>query len=210
MSDLAPPNATAGYSRGMAINDSGTVVGRASLDTFTNSDKFMAQWDASDTFTHFTGPYNYSSGRDINNAGVSVGLSKDINGEDRASIWNASGSITVFDTFGGNRSAFSAINEAGIAVGYAKNAGDIKLAAISFDGTTLVDLNTLVDLSGTGFVTLNEANDINEFGEIVGFGTRSDGSVGAFALTAVPVPGAVWLFVSGLGMIGWFRRRRSA
>jgi len=209
MSDLAPPNSTAGYSRGMAINDSGTVVGRASLDTFTNSDKFMAQWDASDTFTHFTGPYNYSSGRDINNAGVSVGLSKDINGDDRASIWSASGSITVFDTFGGDRSLFNAINEAGIAVGFAKDAGDIKRAMITLDGTTLVDLNTLVNLSGTGFLTLNEATDINEFGEIVGIGTRSDGSVGAFALTAVPVPGAVWLFASGLGMIGWLRRRQA-
>ncbi|TDJ44567.1 MAG: VPLPA-CTERM sorting domain-containing protein [Gammaproteobacteria bacterium] len=28
-------------------------------------------------------------------------------------------------------------------------------------------------------------------------------------ITAVPVPAAIWLFASALGLLGWTRRRRS-
>jgi len=31
-----------------------------------------------------------------------------------------------------------------------------------------------------------------------------------FKTSAVPVSAAVWLFASGLGLLGWFRRRQSA
>ena len=85
-----------------------------------------------------------------------------------------------------------------------------KRAAISLDGATLVDLNTLVDLTGTGFVSLDEAWDINDAGEIVGVGTLSTGGEGAFVLQVVPIPAAVWLFGSALGALGWMRRRRTA
>ncbi|MDX2420426.1 MAG: VPLPA-CTERM sorting domain-containing protein [Nitrospirota bacterium] len=29
-------------------------------------------------------------------------------------------------------------------------------------------------------------------------------------MSTVPVPAAVWLFGSGLGFLGWFRRRQTA
>lgn len=78
-------------------------------------------------------------------------------------------------------------------------------------GLTLLDLNSLVvDLSG--WLSLDEAYDINESGQIVGTGTRESGLKGAFLLTptaVVPIPAAAWLFLSGLMTIGMMRRRKS-
>jgi hypothetical protein len=210
MTDLPPPNATSGYSRGIGINNNGVIVGRASTDTFINSDKYMAQWDSADTFSHFIGPGNYSSGRDINNLGVSVGIARTgVDTLNRAAIWDASGSVTIFDSFGGDRSHFNAISDNGIAVGMAQAAGNIDTAMISFNGLTMIDLNTLVDLTGTGLVSLTEATDINANGDIVGIGVTASGATQAFVLAAVPVPAAVWLFGSALGLLGWTHKRRT-
>lgn len=210
MTDLPPPNATGGYSRGIGINDNGTIIGRASVDTFTNSDKYMAQWDSSNSFTHDNPPGNYSSGRDINNFEVAVGIARaGIDSPNRAAIWDASGNVTIFGTFGGERSLFNAINDSGIAVGMAHAAGDVETAMITFDGTTMIDLNSLVDLTGTGLVHLSEAFDINQNGDIVGIGINSAGQDQAFVISVVPIPAAVWLFGSALGALGWLRRRRT-
>ena len=55
---------------------------------------------------------------------------------------------------------------------------------------------------------LDEAYDVNASGQIVGVGTLSDGSKQAFVATVVPVPAAIWMFASGLGLLGWMRRVR--
>jgi hypothetical protein len=89
------------------------------------------------------------------------------------------------------------------------NGNDIDTAMISFDGLTLIDLNTIVDLTGTGLVSLTEAFDINTNGDIVGIGVTASGAERAFMITAVPVPAAVWLLGSALGLLGWTRRRRT-
>jgi hypothetical protein len=44
----------------------------------------------------------------------------------------------------------------------------------------------------------------------VGFGTRqSTIRSGLTVIGSVPIPAAVWLFGSGLGLLGWFRRRQT-
>jgi probable HAF family extracellular repeat protein len=209
MTDLVPPNPTGGYSRGIGINDNGVIIGRAAVDTFQNSDKYMGQWDASDNFYHDTPPGNYSSGRDINNNNIAVGISR--TGTDtpnQAAYWDALGNVTIFAGTGGQlRSRFSGVNDNGVAVGAYEVAEDVFEAIISFDGTTIVNLNDIIDLTGTNFVSLDEAFDINAAGDIVGVGTTTTGESAAFYLTAVPVPAAVWLFASALGLLGWKHRR---
>ena len=56
---------------------------------------------------------------------------------------------------------------------------------------------------------------ISADGVIFGDGTVYDGvnymgSAYKLTPTAVPVPAAVWLFLSGLGVLGWTRRRSAA
>ncbi len=46
--------------------------------------------------------------------------------------------------------------------------------------------------------------------ETVSWFTSAIVSPAAFAVHAVPIPAAVWLFGSGIGLLGWFRRRQSA
>jgi len=46
--------------------------------------------------------------------------------------------------------------------------------------------------------------EFDEFGNEVGTVLAP---AGALSLTAIPVPAAVWLFASGLGLLGWMRRR---
>ena len=81
--------------------------------------------------------------------------------------------------------------------------------AFLYDGTTMHNLNTLLDGSGAGWV-LHSANDINDAGQIVGHGTHN-GTTRAFLLTPVPEPATYALMAAGLSLVGAFtllRHRR--
>jgi probable HAF family extracellular repeat protein len=212
MIPLGTVSTPTGYSRGHGINDSGEIVGRASEADFggvNKSDKFTTYWDENQNLDQFVGPGNYSTAEQINNNGVIVGGARDNSGSSTlyATTWDTSGNINFLNDLDGDGSRIWSLNDAGTIVGNAVTLADGRVAAVSFDGTNMVDLNDLVDLTGTGIVSLTNAYDVNANGDIVGVGVTSTGEQRAFVLTAVPVPAAVWLFGSALGALGWMRRK---
>ncbi len=152
--------------------------------------------------------FHFSQARDVNNLDVAVGHTSATtdNGWD-AVIFDGRGDVTVLGRLAGyeNHEAF-AINDRGMVVGYAWDS-DFELANSAWawvDGT-MYDLNDYID--GSGFVHLFRATDINENGDIVGFGQLADGSIAGFVITGfVPAPGTVGAMALGLGLAG--RRRR--
>jgi probable HAF family extracellular repeat protein len=213
MSDLGTVSTPDGYARGEGMNDAGEIVGRASLTDFCCSDKHLSYWEADGTLNSYVGPGTISSGNDINNNGLIVGYARKAgSSNDRFAVsWDTDGNISFLSDLGGNDSRAWAVNDDGTIVGSARDgtSGATNRAAVSYDGTNFIDLNTLVNLTGTDFVKLDQARDINEDGQIVGIGTLADGTTRAFVLTAVPIPAAAWLFASGLGVLGWLRRSRN-
>jgi hypothetical protein len=72
----------------------------------------------------------------------------------------------------------------------------------------MTDLNTLLLSTIIGW-ELADATDINDAGQIAGYGFHN-GATRAFLLTpvaAVPLPGGIWLFISGLLGLFSFKSR---
>jgi len=214
MTNLGTVSSPTGYSRGHGINDAGEIAGRASLVDFENSQKHQATWDAAGNISsNDPGVGIYSTGQQINNDGVVVGLAYDDNAAitnfDRAAVWDSNGFHFMDDLGSGHGRAWS-INDDGVIVGFSYDSAFAQLATVSYDGQNVIDLNTVVtNLMNAGFSKLLSAYDINELGQIVGYGELTTGETQAFLLTptAVPVPAAAWLFGSAIALLGWARRR---
>jgi hypothetical protein len=59
-----------------------------------------------------------------------------------------------------------------------------------------------------GTIDLLYSTSIYSYQAFIGYADAR--MVSAGTISAVPVPAAVWLFGSGLGLLGWFRRRQTA
>jgi probable HAF family extracellular repeat protein len=210
MTPLGTVSSPTGYSRGHGINDSNEIAGRASEVNFSGSNKYTTYWDENQNLTQFVDPSGYSTAEQINNNGTIAGAARTTTTGTVlfATTWDTDGNITFLNNAGAFGSKAWSINDDGVIVGYDQIAKGNARAFVALDGLNMVDLNTLVDLTGTDFVSLNHAFDVNANGDIVGMGITASGEERAFFLAAVPVPAAVWLFASGLGVLGWFRRRR--
>jgi probable HAF family extracellular repeat protein len=112
------------------------------------------------------------------------------------------GIMTDLGTLGGVSSEANAINNEGQVV------GDFEVKyqdyAFLFEDGAMVDLNSLISAS-SGW-DLAVATDINDQGDIVGYGENSAGNTDGFLL--IPVPEPVSTALLGIGGLILFLRRR--
>ena len=203
-------------SNAQAINNAGQIVGDSLLaDDATTHATF---WNGSTAAPIDLGSLGGdSSAFSINNAGQIVGNSILADGTTtHAALWDSSIAAPIdLGSLGGD-SFTHAINNVGQIVGESI-LSDGTLHATLWDGTSMIDLNSFLsaDLTTAGWY-LFQGSDINDEGVIVGFAANGpDLSTALFAPfkltpTAVPVPGAIWLFGSALaGFVGWGRRKQA-
>lgn len=106
------------------------------------------------------------------------------------------------------------INNIGQVVGNSNLLGNIgSYRATLWEGTTAIDLNSYLNASviGQGWV-LTIANDINDYGWIVGNATNQlTSKTHGFLLTPaslVPEPETYAMLLSGFGLLGFLMRRK--
>ncbi|MBS0633231.1 MAG: DUF3466 family protein [Verrucomicrobia bacterium] len=198
------------------INTAGTIVGYA---TSNGSSTFKPFVYSGGTMTNLgnLGGNGEGIAYDINDAGTIVGYSKNASGYSTAFSY-VNGTITSLGQLNsGRNSVANAINASGTIVGFAVNGPSGRQEAVIFNGAgSITSLSSLVDLSSAGFSYLTQALDINDLGQIVGYGVPIGGSLSAqqaFLLTPLaPVPEpattAAIAGVLALGTVVFFRNRR--
>lgn len=200
-----------------SISDAGQVVGGSATTTHYYDNGILhiinhaTLWNGTAATDLGTVGGNNSSAMAINNAGQVAGWS-DISGNAtyHATLWNGT-SATDLGTLGTN-SVATAINNLGEVVGYSSTLNNSAVHAFLWNGTSMTDLNSLLDSAteSAGWV-LNSANDINDYGWIVGSAYNSiTGANHAYLLsvTAVPEADTYALMVAGFGLVSLVARRR--
>ena len=181
------------------INDAGQAAG-----TLGDSDRRAVRWQDDLTTTELgTLGGTDSVGRGVNRLGDVVGWSYTTDYDGHAFLWR--GAMIDLGTLGGSSSDAAAINDHGLIVGHSTTIdGEYQafvLAPRDVDGdgnpdTWFLDedadgANDLMIALGTlgGTEGIDEAEDINSAGRVVGHSTTADGQTHAFVVTPLDTDG---------------------
>lgn len=185
-----------GYSAALGINKRGQVVGYSADSVSGVAHAFVYRRGVMTEINPFGAPNNESYGEGINSHGwvVGAGLNPDGTGF-RGFVYLRDGSIVDIGTFKRGRNSYAyAINDFNQVVGVAdypyksicpSPRGPVKCVNFAqhgflFERGVMTDLNSLID-PALGW-DLQWAFDINEEGQVAGYGVR-DGKFRAFILT---------------------------
>lgn len=210
-----------GDSYATSINEAGQVVGNYYSNNGTHAFMTGPNGVGITELGTLGGKTNFASS--INDSGQIVGSSSTGNGS-RAFMTGPNGvGMTDLGTLGGGGSSdATSINDSAEVIGLASTAdGDYHAFLYSHGGMT--DLSILDVVAATGWTDIR-VTDINNIGQIVGYGT--DGfNTQAFLLSyspdtvfdpqpifipSIPEPEIYAMLLGGLGLIGFMARRRKA
>jgi probable HAF family extracellular repeat protein len=183
------------YSTATAINDGNVVVGTSGSTNPPNPDNgndygFVFLNGRIQNLAILGGPealYVFPSC--LSNSGQIAGTYTASIGEIGLASFIYSGGATAYLGSGISEALFAkGINNGGQVVGSDQSLAGGPQYGFLYAGGVILDLNTLVDLSGSNFSHLSDATAISNTGCIVGTGTTKNGNSHAYLLTPTPGP----------------------
>lgn len=212
MIDLGSLEGSGGYSCAYGINDNTQVVG---VSVFSGANRgFLWEGGVMTDLGDLAEGTGNTRAYAINNLGQVVGESWQDSSASHAFVWQNGAMSDLGVLPGANGSLAEGINDSGVVVGTSYTAdGSLHHRLFVWDSTNgMQDANNLLDSSSAGW-TLYGCRDINNLGQIVGWGTNPSGQIHGVLLTPIPEPTTIiiWSLLGILGItIGWWRRKRAA
>ncbi len=200
------------------INDSDQIIGTATTAN-GSANAFIYQNGVATNLGSLDNS-GYSEARGINESGQVTGFSLDKNNNYTAFIYDDVNGMQSLGGFGGDSEGYD-INSHGDVVGKAKDVDGNNIAFLYSKGQMYNLFSLLSAEDQELWKELREGFAINDDGDIVGRGRiwtdktagrnasrafllKSDGSI-----SAVPVPGAIFLMGPALGLLGFMRKRHT-